>query len=222
MERKIKSILIVSGITTILVVLFVTLYYCVFNKQHTGPMDWWAIILLVIPAVVVMTSRILIDILSIDVDESFKGKTFWGKIAVLINKIVMGIATVFALPIGIIYLIIILISDCFSIPGKKSFKKLLKKGFQYEYKHKTYFLTRNEIVIRVLLNFEDYYISFDNGKNFVRVEESNLGSRCDRELLRSKLNEYRNAHPVDKQRGDALPPISEFIDFLDNNLIFNN
>lgn len=81
-----------------------------------------------------------------------------------------------------------------------------------------YILTRNEIVIRIHANFIEYYISFDYGKSFVRVEESDLGLPYDRDVLKAKLNEYKNAHPVDVQRGDALPPISEFVDFLDHNL----
>ncbi len=218
MERKLKGLLVISGITTIAISFFLTLYYCVFNKQHTGPMDWWAIILLVIPAAVLMVSRMLLGIFLIDVDESFKGKNLWGKIGVLVNRIVMGLATVLVIPIGIVVLIVSLPFSCLGTPGKKSLKKLIKKGFQYKYVRKAHILTGNEIVIRILPGFEDYYISFDHGKNFVRVEESNLGLPYDRDVLKSKLDAYRNAHPVDKQRGDVLPPVSDFIDFLDNNL----
>ena len=106
MGRKIKGLLIISAILTILISFFLTLYYCVFNKEHTGPMDWWAIILLAIPAVVCIVSRILIEeTLYIEVDESFKGKSLWGKIGVLVNRIAMGVSTVLALPIDIIFLI---------------------------------------------------------------------------------------------------------------------
>ena len=219
MGRKIKGLLIISAIITILISFFLTLYYCVFNKEHTGPMDWWAIILLAIPAVVCIVSRILIEeTLYIEVDESFKGKSLWGKIGVLVNRIAMGVSTVLALPIGIIFLIISLPLSCFTAPGKRSFKKLIAKGFEYKFENKMYILTRNEIVIRIHANFIEYYISFDYGKSFVRVEESDLGLPSDRDVLKAKLHEYKNAHPVDVQRGDALPPISEFVDFLDHNL----
>ncbi len=215
MERKIKGLLVISGVTTILIAFFLALYYCVLNQQRTGPMDWWAIILLAIPAAVLMVSRILIEIYFIDVDESFKGKNLWGKIGAFINRIIMGLATVLVLPIGLIALVVLL---PFGIPGKKSFKKLIAKGFQYKSDHKVHLLTRDNIVIRIHPGFEDYYISFDHGENFVRVEESDLGSKYDRDALKSKLDAYRNAHPVDKQRGDASPPVSEIVDFLDNNL----
>ena len=154
--------------------------------------------------------------MSVDIDESYKGKSFLGKIGILINRIVMGIGTVLLLPIGIIILIVSLVANCFNMPGKGSFKKLMKKGFKYKFENRTYILTRDDIVIWVFPNFEDYYISFDKGENFVRDEESDLGLPYNREILKSKLNAYRHSHPVDKQRGDALPPVSELIDFLVN------
>ena len=72
------------------------------------------------------------------------------------------------------------------------------------------------IVIEILYGLEDYYISFDNGQNFVRVEESELGFQHNRDELKWRLKEYQCAHPVDRQRGDAKPPLSYFVDFLDN------
>ena len=67
-----------------------------------------------------------------------------------------------------------------------------------------------------MYSLEDYYISFDNGQNFVRVEESELGFQHNRDELMFRLKEYKCTHPVDRQRGDAKPPLSYFIDFLDN------
>ena len=218
MAKKLKIVLVVSGITTILIAFSLTLYYCVFNKQHTGPMDWWAIILFAIPTVALMISRILLDILCIDVDRSFKGKNIWGQIGALINAIVEDIATVLLLPVIIVIGIISLFLSPFFAPGKKSFKKLKRKGFKCEFKDKNYILTKDKTIIRVFHDFQEYYISFDNGENFVRVEESDLGSSYDRKVLKCKLDEYVNAHPVDKQRGDAVPPVTEFVNFLDHNL----
>lgn len=63
---------------------------------------------------------------------------------------------------------------------------------------------------------EDYYISLDAGEQFVRIEESDLGTSYARESLKQKLDEYKNAHPVDKQRGDAIPPIREVVEFLNS------
>lgn len=218
MARKLKIVLVVSGITAILIAFLLTIYYCVFNKQHTGPMDWWAIILLAIPTVVLMISRIILDILCIEVDEYSKSNNIWDQIRALIIEIVNGLATVLVLPIGIVIMIVLIFLSPFFGPGKKSFKKLITKGFKYEFKDENHILTKDKTIIRVFYDFQEYYISFDNGENFVRVEESDLGSSYDRKVLKCKLDEYINAHPVDKQRGDAVPPVREFVDFLDHNL----
>lgn len=222
MERKIRGVLIISGITTIIIAVFLVLYYRVYNNQYTGPMDWWAIVLLSIPTTVMICSRILVENLNIEIDESFKDKNLFGKINILVNKVVVSIASVLILPLLFLNLILMLLLSCFNLPGKKTFKKLISKGFQYSYENKIYILTRNEIVIRIFANFEDFFISFDYGKTFDRVEESRLGLQYNRDFLKGKLEEYRTAHPVDKQRGDAVPPVAEFIDFLDHNLAEGN
>ena len=59
-------------------------------------------------------------------------------------------------------------------------------------------------------------ISFDNGENFVRIEESNLGFQYDRDELKFRLHEYITAPSLYKQKGDVVPPTSYFVDFLDN------
>lgn len=222
MTRKLKIVLVVSGIITILIAFFLTLYYCVFNKQHTGPMDWWAIILLAIPTVILMISRIILDILCVEVDENFKATNTWDRIRASIISIVNGLATVLVLPIDLVIIIGIIFLSPFFAPSKRLFKKLIARGFKYKYENKYYILTKNEIIIRVFHDFQEYYISFDSGENFVRVEESDLGSSYDRKVLKSKLDEYINAHPVDKQRGDAVPPVTDFVDFLDHNLTIIN
>ena len=212
--KKIKLIWITSGIISILFAVFFPLYYYVILENHEGFIDWWAIVIISIPIVILMITRILIFVRNIEIEESFRDKNVFEKIGVLINKIIMLISTVLVLPIGFVFLIISIIYNCFTVPGKRSFKKLISKGFKYKFENKTYILTRNSIVIWVFTNFEDYYISFDEGKNFIKVEESNLGTDDERNVLSTKLNTYKNAHPVDKQRGDVTPPISDFIDFL--------
>ena len=218
MEKKVKVIWVISGIISILFAVFLSLYYCLILEKQEGFIDWWAIILIAIPVVILMITRILIFVWNIDIDESFKDKNFIGKIGVCINLIIMFISTVLVLPIGVVLLIVSVIYNCFTIPGKRSFKKLISKGFTYKYEKKTHILTKNNIVIWIFDNFEDYYISFDEGQNFIRVEESNLGTVYERNVLFTKLNAYKNAHPVDKQRGDAIPPISDFVNFLVNAL----
>ena len=214
MDNKVKLIWKISGIISILLAIFLSFYYRIFNENYEGVIDWWAVVVITIPVVILMVTRILIFIWNVDIDESFTDKNFIEKMDVCINKLVMLISTVLILPIGCLFLIVSFIYNCCTLPGKKSFKKLISKGFKYKYENRTYILTKSNIVIWVFANFEDYYISFDEGQNFSRVEESNLGASYDRELLKRKLNAYKNAHPVDKQRGDALPPISDFVNFL--------
>lgn len=215
MLKKAKTILIISGIATIIIFAFFALYYCVINKEHEGMIDWWAIVLLIIPMLMMIFSRIILYLNNEDIEESYKNKNFFEKIWITIKNLITLISEVLILPFFFIYLIIELFYVS-SYPTKKEFKKLLNKGFKYKKKNKVYILSKDKIVIEILYSLEDYYISFDNGQNFIRVEESELGFQYNRDELKWRLKEYQCAHPVDRQRGDAKPPLSYFIDFLDN------
>lgn len=215
MGRKwIGRLFLASGLALLILVAFIAIYYNLINKEHTGPMDWWAVVLLVIPTFFMCFFRIIIDVRKISFEESFSKSGFVRKLGDMILKVFTILGMIFLFPIILLFIIYELIFG-FNV-SKKSFKKLIKKGFKYQNKNKVYILTRENIVIEILYSLEDYYISFDNGENFVRIEESNLGLPYNRDELKRRLNEYKNAHPVDKQRGDALPPLSYFIDFLDN------
>ena len=144
-------------------------------------MDWWAIIMLVIPLVVLCVARIIIEFTPIIVVENN-----------IIKKIIMTISELLLLPIMLIYFVALFIPSMWSV-NKKTFKKLIDKGFTYKYKNKVYTLKRENIEIQILANLEDYYISFDNGENFVRIEESNLGFQYDRDELKFRLHEYITA-----------------------------
>lgn len=215
MNKKAKITLIISGLTTIIISAFLALYYCVINKEHEGMMDWWAIVLLIFPMLMMIFSRIILYLNNEDIEESSKNKNFFEKIWITIKNLITLISEVLILPFFFIYLIIELFYVS-SYPTKKEFKKLLNKGFKYKKKNKVYILSKAKIVIEILYSLEDYYISFDNGQNFIRVEESELGFQYNRDELKWRLKEYQCAHPVDRQRGDAKPPLSYFIDFLDN------
>ena len=160
-------------------------------------------------------SRIILYLNNEDIEESYKNKNFFEKIWITIKNLITLISEVLILPFFFIYLIIELFYVS-SYPTKKEFKKLLNKGFKYKKKNKVYILSKDKIVIEILYTLEDYYISFDNGQNFIRVEESELGFQYNRDELKWRLKEYQCAYPVDRQRGDAKPPLSYFIDFLDN------
>mgnify|MGYP003291984714 CR=1 FL=1 len=205
MNKKAEIVLIISGIISILVSIFLVIYYKLIIKNHTGMMDWWAIIMLVIPLVVLCVARIIIEFTPIIVVENN-----------IIKKIIMTITEVLLLPIMLIYLIVALFVPSMGTVNKKTFKKLIDKGFTYKYKNKVYTLKRETIEIQILANLEDYYISFDSGENFVRIEESNLGFQYDRDELKFRLHEYITAPSLYIQRGDVIPPVSYFVDFLNN------
>lgn len=215
MERKwIGRIFLASGLALLISGAFIAIYYNLINTEHTGPMDWWAVVLLVIPTFFFCFFRIIIDVKKIKFDESFSKSSFAKKIGDSILKILTVLGMIFLFPIILLFVIVELIFG-FSV-SKKSFKKLIKKGFKYQIKNRTYILKRDNIVIEILYGLEDYYISYDYGENFVRIEESDLGLPYNREELKRQLNKYKNAHPVDKQRGDAIPPLSYYVDFLNN------
>ena len=69
MNKKAEIVLIISGIISILVSIFLVIYYKLIVKNHTGMMDWWAIIMLVIPLVVLCVARIIIEFTPIIVVE---------------------------------------------------------------------------------------------------------------------------------------------------------
>lgn len=79
MLKKAKTILIISGIATIIISAFLALYYCVINKEHEGMMDWWAIVLLIIPMLMMIVSRIVLELNNEDIEESYKNKNFFRK-----------------------------------------------------------------------------------------------------------------------------------------------
>lgn len=205
MNKKAEIVLIISGIISILVSIFLVIYYKLIIKNHTGMMDWWAIIMLVIPLVVLCVARIIIEFTPIIVVENN-----------IIKKIIMTISELLILPIMLIYLIVALFIPSMWSVNKKTFKKLIDKGFTYKHKNKVYTLKRENIEIQILANLEDYYISFDSGENFVRIEESNLGFQYDRDELKFRLHEYITAPSLYQQRGDVIPPVSYFVDFLAN------
>ncbi len=215
LKKWIGRIFIASAIAMILIAVILCIYYNVINKDHKGPMDLWAIILLCIPFVIFVISRILIAVKKIKFNDSFNENG-------IVSKILNGLGEVFSvvaiIPLFPIILIFAIVETELTTPNKKTFKKLINKGFLYSHKDKKYTLKKNDTIIEIHNNLTDYYISFDNGENFVRIEESNLGTSYDRDKLKSRLHEYLSAHPVDKQRGDAVPPFEYYVEFLNSNL----
>lgn len=209
-NKHIVKLFIFSAIALLLIACLLCIYYNVIKTSHEGPMDPWAIVLLSIPTITFIASYIIIKIKKIDFENSLDKEGALYKCLKVVGKIFFVIVIIIFFPIALVVALLTIPT----LPNKKTFKKLINKGFSYAYKDKKYILKRKDIVIEIQLGLTDYYISFDNGNTFERVEDSNLGTSYEREKLKQALNEYENAHPVDKQRGDALPPLNDYIEFL--------
>ena len=98
MLKKAKTILIISGIATIIISAFLALYYCVINKEHEGMIDWWAIVLLIFPMLMMIFSRIILYLNNEDIEESYKNKNFFEKIWITIKNLITLISVVLILP----------------------------------------------------------------------------------------------------------------------------
>lgn len=127
-----------------------------------------------------------------------------------IEKIFTILTVIILFPLILIFSIISLIIGDY----RREFKKLKKIGFKYKYKKPKHIFTRDNIIIEIFHTYEDYYISFDNGQTFERVEDTNLGLPYNRENLKFKLNKYKYTSGLERQRGEAFPPLPDFIDFL--------
>lgn len=205
MHKFLRRLLYISGVILVIVAFALTIYYNFLLKDHSGPMDWWAIMLIAVPFVLVLVLRVLLEFFPSENDSNK-------------NTFVDSILDILIFPFLLIWLVIEGIHFLFVGGNKTYFKKLIRKGYKFERKDKKYYISKNNIIIKVSRLLNSYDISFDGGQHYVRVEESNLGEQNEREELSYLLNEYLNAHPVDKQRGDAVPPVSEFVDFLDKYL----
>ena len=86
MYKNAKILLIISGLTTIIISAFLALYYCFINKEHEGMFDWWAIVLLIIPMLMMAVSRIVLELNNEDIEESYKNKNFVEKIWITIKR----------------------------------------------------------------------------------------------------------------------------------------
>lgn len=205
MHKFLRRLLYISGVILVIVAFALTIYYNFLLKDHSGPMDWWAIMLIAVPFVLALVLRVLLEFFPSENDSN--KNTFVDSI--------LDILIFLFLPI---WLVIDGIHFLFVGGNKTYFKKLIRKGYKFERKDKKYYISKNNIIIKVSRLLNSYDISFDGGQHYVRVEESNLGEQNEREELSYLLNEYLNAHPVDIQRGDAVPPVTKFIDFLDKYL----
>ena len=215
MFRKwIGRIHLASFIGTLVVAVVVCVYYNVLHPEHDGAVELWGILLLSIPFGILCLTSIPTKYMKIDFEDSFDNK----KIPHTISKVLIVLIAIPLFPILLIMGIVAAIFAALSRPNKRNFKPLIDKGFVYRHQNKTHTLQKDNIRIEISENLEEYRISFDKGETFTRVEESHLGLPHERDELKFQLETYRNAHPVDRQRGDATPPLAYFVDFLDAHL----
>ena len=88
MKRKwIGRLFLASGLALLISGAFIAIYYNLINKEHTGPMDWWAVVLLVIPSFFFCFFRIIIDVKKIQFEEPFSKSGFVRKLGDIILKV---------------------------------------------------------------------------------------------------------------------------------------
>ncbi len=137
----------------------------------------------------------------------------WKKLNNVLTMIFFTIPfTIIMLPIIVIFTII----DSKRYNIKRRFRFLEKFGYTLKKekacKHEYYF-EKSPIIIKIKQDCE-YKISYDNGINFVNIYDTEIGTLEERSKLRDVMTAYQDAHPVDKQRGDAVDTAQFFIAFL--------
>ena len=124
MKERVRFIFITSGITLILISLYLVIYYNVILQNHTGSIDSWVIFLLIVPAILMCVSRVIIELNGVDINE----RNF-------LNKIFLCISELILIPFILIYLVAGIFIFFNGFANKKPFKKLIDKGFIYKYKN---------------------------------------------------------------------------------------
>ena len=136
-----------------------------------------------------------------------------GKVFETILSILFGI-------LCFIPIIIILFVDSIknSIFVSKQFKKLKNAGYkiskQKEKDKRVYLFTFNLLVIKFLPN-KIHDISFDGGKTFIPIIESNIGTPQEKEHLKYINYLY---HTSDYRDRDMYDSTEEFINFIIKNI----
>lgn len=138
------------------------------------------------------------------------------KIGKVLNTILfIGFGILFFVPI-----IIIVLTDIVrkSISLSNQLKKVKNAGYKIskgkEKGKQIYLFTFNLIVIKFLPN-EIHDISFDGGKTFIPIIESNIGTPQERERLKHLNGQY---HATDYRDRDMYDSTEEFIDFIIKNV----
>lgn len=96
---------------------------------------------------------------------------------------------------------------------KKRFRFLINRGYIIKKDKNVYYFIKDPIIIKIKQDVQ-YKISYDNGKKFLNIYDTEIGTLEERYKLREVIIEYQGSHPVDKQRGDVIDTAQFFISFL--------
>jgi len=140
-----------------------------------------------------------------------------------INKV---FETIFSILFGILFILpaaIIVLIDCIrnKIFLAKQFRKLKNAGYKItkvkDNGKKVYLFTFDLLVIKFSEN-EIHDISFDGGKNYIPVVESNIGTLQEKEHLKELNYQY---YTNDYRDRDMYDSTEEFIKFILKNITLN-
>jgi len=140
-----------------------------------------------------------------------------------IGKVFETILSILFVILCFIPIIIILFVDSIknSIFVSKQFKKLKNVGYkiskQKEKDKRVYLFTFNLLVIKFLPN-KIHDISFDGGKTFIPIIESNIGTPQEKEHLKYINYLYQTSDYRDRDMYDST---EEFINFIIKNITLN-
>ena len=96
---------------------------------------------------------------------------------------------------------------------KKRFKFLIRRGYCWqEIEYASYF-KKGDVVIKILQDYE-YKISYDGGKTFVNVADTQFGTQYERDELKRVMAEYANASLDDKRSGKTVDTAYYFVKFM--------
>ena len=219
MKRSTVARLLFGSFIWILISLFVVcIYYNLINTEHKGMMDLWAILLLVIPFVIMSVMMIIARIENITLKDAFKSENNGIKTERIINEIIEFIGFVIFLPIVIIFMIFYIIKLLFT-SDKRRFNKLINKGFKYKKNDGFYVLSKDNTIVKISFSFELFFISFDKDETLENIYDANIGTEYERQKLKKFLDDYIQAPSIYKQKGDVVPPIYEYIEFLNYYLV---
>lgn len=137
-----------------------------------------------------------------------------------IGKVFETILYIFIGILFIVPIIIIVLIDCINDKMfiSKQFRKLKNAGYkiskQKEKGKRVYLFTFNLLVIKFLPN-EIHDISFDGGKTFIPIIESNIGTPQEKEHLKYINYQYHTSDYRDRNMYDST---EEFINFIIKNI----